>query len=434
MHDSLDIGSLASLGFVPRSVNLVALRALRQPCLGVAMLPFVRLILATSLASVALGGALVAQTASGGPADSAKPAAAPAPPPPPPATPKFTGYAEASYAYSNEAESGAIIGRLYDRYSNAFELNSFELIADRPINTAKLDAGVHANVIVGQNATLLHSVGFNPLGPDGDVTQLFVTVNVPTKNGNGIQFKMGRLATFMGVEVIEDEANPVWSEGNQFIYVENFTATGLEVDDKMSNTFTLSVRLDNGWDRIVDTSGHKDVMASLAFTPDTVGTALTIVPYFGAQNDDNSATRKGVDAVFTKRVSKATIWLQGDYGEEDKSADLPDPTKNATWWAVGGWISYPLSGTASFSGRADYTVDEDGARTDNAFFPSLATVFGAGLPYVANTLWSLTGDLNITTFPNVTIRPEVRFDHSSYEVFNGHGSQVSVALSMAYAF
>jgi len=396
------------------------------------MQPSVRLVLVTSLATVALGGALAAQTPAGGPTDSAKAAAAPTPPPPPPATPKFTGYAEASYSYSSEAQQGAIVGRLYDRYSNAFELNHFELIADRPINTAKLDAGVHANVMVGQNAAVLQSVGFSPLGPDGDVTQLYAVVNVPTANGNGVQFKMGKMVTFMGVEVIEDEGNPVWSEGNQFIYVENFTSTGLEMDLKTSSTFTLSVRVDNGWDRIVDTTGHKDLMASLAFTPDTVGTALTIVPFYGAQYDDNGAARKGVDVVFTKRVSKGTIWLQGDYGEEDKNADLPDPSKNASWWAVGGWVSYPLSGTCSFSGRADYTDDMEGARTAAAF--GLGTVFGAGLPYSAHTLWSLTGDLNITTFPNVTIRPELRFDHSSYQVFNGNGSQITGAVSMAYAF
>ncbi len=108
------------------------------------MQPSVRLVLATGFACLALGGALAAQTASGGPADSAKPAAAPAPPPPPPAAPKFTGYAEGSYTYGSEAVSGINVGRLYDRYSQAFELNQFELIADRPVNTAKLDGGVHS--------------------------------------------------------------------------------------------------------------------------------------------------------------------------------------------------------------------------------------------------------------------------------------------------
>src|SRR5579862_1737310 len=122
------------------------------------MLPSVRFVLVSGLASAAVAGALAAQAPSHGPADTTQSAAAPPPPPPPPAAPKFTGYAEASYVYSNEAEQGAIVGRLYDRYSNAFELNQFELIADRPVNTAKLDAGVHVNAIVGQNATLLHSV------------------------------------------------------------------------------------------------------------------------------------------------------------------------------------------------------------------------------------------------------------------------------------
>src|SRR5256885_8049229 len=47
------------------------------------------------------------------------------------------------------------------------------------------------------------------------------TLNVPTASGNGLQFKLGRIPTLLGLEVIETYANPNWSEGNQFIYVEN---------------------------------------------------------------------------------------------------------------------------------------------------------------------------------------------------------------------
>src|SRR6266566_7911837 len=74
----------------------------------------------------------------------APPAAAEAAPAPPPSF-KLSGYAEASYVYSTEAAPpNTIVGRLYDRYSDAFTLNALKLAVDRPYNAKKVDAGVHA--------------------------------------------------------------------------------------------------------------------------------------------------------------------------------------------------------------------------------------------------------------------------------------------------
>src|SRR6266702_1270786 len=115
----------------------------------------------------------------------APPTAAPAPAPAPPPSFKLSGYAEASYIYSTQPVGNTVVGRLYDRYSDAFTLNALKLTADRAYNAKKLDAGVHADVLVGQNATLLRSSGFD-LGTDGDITQLYVTLNLPTKNGSGV--------------------------------------------------------------------------------------------------------------------------------------------------------------------------------------------------------------------------------------------------------
>src|ERR671930_89629 len=146
---------------------------------------------------------------------------------------KLTGFVEASYSYSARAVGDTIVGRLYDRYSNQFMLNALKIAVDRPFATDKWDAGVHADLLIGQNAPVLQSSGLN-LGANGDVTQLYLTLNVPTANGNGLQFKVGKFVTLMGLEVIEDVVNTNWSEGLQFIYVENFTHTGIEADYKLN--------------------------------------------------------------------------------------------------------------------------------------------------------------------------------------------------------
>src|SRR5213592_4109446 len=200
-------------------------------------------------------------------------------PPPPPVNHletalagfKLTGFAAGSFSYSGHSAGGtAIVGRLYDRLQNRFMLNALAVVLDKPYDPAKFTAGFHTEVLVGQDATVNQSDGgtFN-LGPQGDIPHLYVTLNVPTASGNGLQFKVGRIPTLLGLEVIETYANPNWSEGNQFVYVENFTATGLSVETKFNNYVDLQLRVINGWDQVSDNNSHKSFMGRVGLYPNT---------------------------------------------------------------------------------------------------------------------------------------------------------------------
>jgi hypothetical protein len=126
------------------------------------------------------------------------------------ATPRklaITGFAKVSYAYTSRGDADAIVGRLYDRLHDEFVLNALTLTLDMPHDAATLSAGFHAEVVYGQNATVIKSAGFD-LGEQADAPQLFVTLNVPTGDGEGgVQIKLGRVPTLMGLEVIETPSN-----------------------------------------------------------------------------------------------------------------------------------------------------------------------------------------------------------------------------------
>src|SRR5438477_11578775 len=97
---------------------------------------------------------------------------------------KLSGFAEASYAYSDRSIGDtAIVGRLYDRFPNHFMLNALAVILDKPYDATKFSAGFHTEVLLGQNAELIKSGGFD-LGAHGDIPHLYVTLNVPTSSGN----------------------------------------------------------------------------------------------------------------------------------------------------------------------------------------------------------------------------------------------------------
>lgn len=338
---------------------------------------------------------------------------------------KLSGYAEASYSYGTQPVDNVIVGRLFDRNHNAFVANAFKLTVDRPIDPTKRSAGVHADLLIGQNAPLIQAdLGAFNLGSAGDLEQAFVTLNFPTGNGLGVQLKAGKMATLLGLELIETVANPNWSVGNQFNFVENLTSTGFELDFKPSSVIDIELRVDNGWDRTTVTNGYKSFMGRIGIVGSK--TSLGLIGYAGNQEDTN-AVRWGGQALLNQKFGKASLWVQADYGKEAANDVLPDPTQDAAWWGLGVWLATDLSASANFALRGDYVDDTNGFRTSNflGFPPSAGE---------QQTLWSLTGTLNLKTWASGLVRPEVRYDHSNLNVFNGETAQFTFALSVAAMF
>src|SRR2546425_3435033 len=340
---------------------------------------------------------------------------------------KLTGFAAGSYSYSGRSVGdSAIVGRLYDRLQNRFMLNALALVLDKPYDPAKFSAGFHSELLLGQDATLIKSPGFD-LGAEADVPHLYVTLNVPTASGNGVQFKVGRMVTLMGVEVIETIANPNWSEANQFIYVENFTGTGVSVETKFNNHVDAQFRVINGWDQVSDNNTHKSLMGRIGIYPDA-STSLGIVGFWGPEElNDNTANRYGIDGLLWRKLGRAAVWIQGDYGQEQANAALPDPTQDAKWWALGAWVTYDFSSSVGWALRGDYVNDENGARSGFnglvGFPANFGQKFGSG-----------TATLNIKAWPSAVVRPELRYDRSTLGAFNGKKDQITVALAVAYLY
>jgi len=357
-------------------------------------------------------GMLRAQSGASAPVDST--AKKPDPPPPPVnhlettlAGFKLTGYAAGSYSYSGRSDGGTTI-------------------VDKPYDPAKFSAGFHTELLVGQDATVIQSGGFN-LGSQADLPHLYVTLNVPTASGNGLQFKVGRIPTLMGLEVIETVANPNWSEGNQFIYVENFTGTGVSVETKFNDHADAQFRVINGWDQVSDNNTHKSLMGRIGIYPDA-STSLGIVGFWGPEElNDNTANRYGIDGLLWRKLGRAAVWIQGDYGQEQANAALPDPTQDAKWWALGAWVTYDFSSSVGWALRGDYVNDENGARSGFnglvGFPANFGQKFGSG-----------TATLNIKAWPSAVVRPELRYDRSTLGAFNGKKDQITVALAVAYLY
>jgi hypothetical protein len=338
----------------------------------------------------------------------------------------INGYLTASYTYSNGHAGPAIVGRFYDRFQNEIDINAANVVFDLAPVTDKLDAGFKAEFLFGQNAAVTKSLGLD-LGQNADLVQGYAILNLPLRGeGKYVQFRIGKMATLMGLEVIEDVLNPNLSVANQFVYVENFTNTGLRVDVKPSAVLDFQVAVFNGWDVVEDNNTRKSFMGrvGIAATPTT---SIGLLGYFGPEQADATTNRYGGEVLLTQKLAggRASLSFQGDYGEDE---DLVAAGENAKWWGVGLWGTYDVTPSVGVALRGDYIDDRDGARTSGVLgFPaSTEHKFG-----------SATATLNIRAFPGALIRPEIRYDRSNLEVYGEDDpskNQVSFGLGASYIF
>ena len=347
---------------------------------------------------------------------------------------EISGFASMSYLYDFNDTHGskAVVGRTFDTHANQFAVNKFKLALEKPIdyNPTNWAAGYRADLIFGQDAAVIHSSGFN-LGTDGDLEQAFVDINIPI--GNGLKVILGKTVTLMGVEVIEEVANPNWSEGNQFLFVENFTQTGVQLAYKWNDKLDTEFVVFNGWDQLPDNNTGASFMGRLGYAVDS-NTTVAVLGYGGPEQttvslggtSTTSNWRNGVELVAQhKFIDKLNSFVQLDYGREQKVVDLGD----SEWVAAGLWLTYDFTDKIQLAFRQDYLKDKDGVRTSGPTdgFPVFAP--GAG-----PELYSSTLTLNYKPMDNVQIRPEVRWDHSDKEAFNGIKDQFTLGMGVAYLF
>ena len=336
----------------------------------------------------------------------------------------LSGYLETAFNYSHAAASDNIAGRLYERSSNQLAFNAFKLSLDRPMDATRFDLGFHSDIVFGENARVLQSTGFK-VGRDGDVYQFYGAVNIPTPDHHGVQVKVGRMATFLGYEVIEAPLNPNVSVGNAFLFAENFTQTGVSIEHRFSAKVDAQFRVLNGWDQVSDVNGRPSYMARVGLAPDEL-TTVALAAFTGPEQPaNNTALRSGVEVLASHKFGRVTSWVQADYGTEQRNDALPDPDRNATWWAYGTWLVVEHSPKVGFALRADYMNDRRAARSGAAY----GIIQG-----VENRLASATGTLNIKATSHLLLRPEVRLDRSSRRVFAGKHNQNTLGLSAAYLF
>ena len=305
---------------------------------------------------------------------------------------------------------------LYSSMADAsgFNLEALKFELERPVSVENR-GGFRADIVFGEQARLLNGVGYtggpaySVLVTEGSVAAGFPFGFVDTKSDSqvhvsqayaqylapigDITFKMGKMYTLLGAEVIDSPYNYNITRSILF-YNLPIEHMGALATKKYDNGLTWALGVANGWDRDngADFNKSKTLLGRLGWVGESYSVLGNLI--YGAEQANNERNKRGVfDLVFNANPIQAlSMYLQLDMGWEDFGGNyvaINDPAPNFNqktpfWFGVAMAGRYAITDRLGFSLRGEWFKDDR-----SGFFCTQGTNYG--MNFVGNNSASCAG-------------------------------------------
>ena len=262
-----------------------------------------------------------------------------------------SGYVAASYSHSSGYPFNI---HQFDTKHDSFQLDQAGLsVAYQP----KAGFGGLVDIIAGEDARILHAAE-DSNDNSFDVRQAFIQYAT-----GSLTVMAGKMLTLAGAEVINPTLNTNFSRSLLFFDCEPLTHTGIRATYALSDAFSVTAGINNGWNSTSTSNGSKTGEIGFGWTPDKTF-SWTVQGYVGKTDADfggNDSTRTLIDTVLTYNATSAlTLILNVDV---DKWKDALGPDQDAEWYGVAGYLNYAINDQWRVSVRVEYVNDQDGFLT-----------------------------------------------------------------------
>lgn len=255
------------------------------------------------------------------------------------------GYVAASYYASN---GYPINIHQFDTQHDTFQLDEAGLqVAYQP----KSGFGGVLDVITGEDAKIL-SLSEGGSGNYFDARQAYLQYST-----GPVTIIAGKFLTLAGAEVINPTQDTNISRSLLFYDAEPLDHTGVRATFALSDTLSVILGINNGWNVMTTSYGSKTGEAGIAWTPNKFF-SLSTAGYFGkAQAYD--AEKSLIDVVATyNATSTLTFVANFDWDQQAQATGAGTPT--ATWDGVALYANYQFNPKWYLSLRGEYLDDKSG--------------------------------------------------------------------------
>jgi hypothetical protein len=344
----------------------------------------------------------------------------------------LSGFVDVNYMYNfdlhgdsasreNSLTTGADGGVNYigENENDSFTFESFALFFDKKL-TDEHPIGWQVHTYWGEKAkriTFLGSDGTNDPDRDDIFTVAVANISWEAPIGKGVTFTMGKMYTWIGLELVENIGNPNYQHGILYNNAIPFTHTGISMDlsNYMPEGLSLKLYGVNGWDSFIDNNESKSFGWYLSYEPnDDLFFSLAGIhgnegwdqkvgePVSDQRRDTNGGLTQMVDfiASWHTPVDKLTLMVNVDWGtaSDGVANNVADDgtvlgASTGHWWGVAGYALYDFTDRVQLATRGEYFDDSDGLR------------------FFGQTIWDFTATCNVKVRENLLIRPEYRYIH-----------------------
>ena len=347
---------------------------------------------------------------------------------------KLSGHVDAAYRFSfNRLNEG--IGepvatnnpiRAFDNSDNSFFLHAVQLNLER-LATKDMIVGYHIELMFGSDIKWFDATSLG-------IQEGWIQILAPL--GNGLDIRVGKMASLIGYEVVENTNNLNYSRGVVWQQAEPITATGVRATYSFSEQFSATLGFSNGRNfsffPVVNTTDldadhgkmfeaqvlvkpMKDFWVAVNFN---VGGAETTGALAGVSSADKFYI---FNIVAEYKMDKLTLAVNFDQASTEGVGNQKVASERAPQRGIAVYAKYQLTDVFATGVRAEYFSDTDGAvLTSN--MAGAAGDTGTGARVITLTL---TQELKVAQ--HLILRMEFRHDSSNQHSFANRGESNSPA-------
>lgn len=336
---------------------------------------------------------------------------------------KIKGWTEASFTGSSARSNQLPMG--FNYLPNEFLMQQNWLQIERPVDTKSSEAtfGFHLDLdFYGSDYrfSVIRGLWDGQLTADNgspnlygiDPVQFFSEAYFPNF-GNGLDVKIGRFYSPWGLESLDATLTPLASRSYTFIY-DPFTHTGLLTTYALSDSVTIQNGIVLGSDVFIDPAASPTYVGDIKWAPPGGSDTLLLFAILGSgryNQSQNFNNQQVLNLVWTHKFNDQWNYsLDALYGFQN---NIPNHGF-ADWFGIVNYLTRIWTPKLSTIVRWESFYDAEGTRTG---YEGLYT--------------AITGGINAKPINNLTLRPEIRYDHNSEtQPFNGKANLCTATIDV----
>ena len=317
-------------------------------------------------------------------------------------------------------------GRLFDDRSNEFVMNQAVITAERALDPkVGFDWGFKLQLLFGTDARYIHSLGLldHTMGTSlyqPDIPEAYLSLHLPLLTEGGIDVKLGKFVTLEGAETVDPRTNVFYSHSYIFNFGIPINHTGALFTLYATKWLNLVAGVTRGVNTSIDDNNDAPAFhGGIGLHLNEEKFVVSAATHIGPETPGNDHDLRYLNTITTtwKITDKLTSITDLNYTHDDAA--------DASAYGVAQYLTYVINDKITVKIRGEVWRDDQGFYAAQFADPHDPMRALAGEPVIdprtvgggRTTYGALTIGLDLKPpvpkpFTGLTIRPELRIDHS----------------------